>query len=229
MTRVLLALVLCAPLFALAQEAPAAAGKDAFVQGDAAAGATKATACFACHGPGGNGAINPQWPKLAGQHASYIAEQIKEFVCNDPQKCDERKNPVMYGQAMGLTSHEQDMHDIAAFFASQKPVPGVASPDSVAIAQPLFRAGDPARGLPACAACHGATGAGNAAAQFPRIGGQNQAYAAGELHLYAACAASDFKNCDRGATGKGRMMSAVAAKLKENEIQALSSYISGLQ
>ncbi|MBL6749088.1 MAG: cytochrome c4 [Nevskia sp.] len=229
MTRVLLALVLCAPVLALAQEAaPASSGKDALVQGDATAGATKAAACFACHGPGGNGAINPQWPKLAGQHSAYILEQLGEFTCTT-DKCVARKNPVMFAQAMGLPNHEQDMRDLAAFFASQKPVPGVASPDSVAVAQSIYRAGDSARGLPACAGCHGPTGAGNGAAQFPRIGGQNSGYSANQLHAYASCAASELKNCDRGGAGKGLMMSAIAAKLKENEIQALASYVSGLQ
>lgn len=215
MKRVLIALALCAPLFVAAADdtAPAAASKDAFTQGDATAGAAKAPVCFACHGPGGNGAINPEWPKLAGQHSSYIAEQLGEF------KGAQRKNPVMLGQASALS--DDDMHNLAAYFATQAVVPGVASKDAIAVAQPLYRAGDAARGIPACAACHGPTGAGNAAAQFPRIGGQNSAYAANQLKSY--------KSGERGAAGKGQIMATIAAKLSDQEIQALSSYVSGLQ
>jgi cytochrome c553 len=200
-------------LFASAEDAAPAAAKDVFTQGDATAGAAKAAACFACHGPNGNGAINPEWPKLAGQHSSYIQEQLTAF------KSAQRKNPVMQGQAAALS--DEDMRNLAAFFAGQKPVPGVASKDSIAIAEKLYRAGDASRGLPACAACHGPTGAGNAAAQFPRLGGQNTAYAANQLKSY--------HNGERGAQGKGQMMAAIAAKLSDQEIQALASYISGLQ
>jgi cytochrome c553 len=222
MKRLLLALALCAPLFAVADEA-AAPAKDVFVQGDAAAGAAKASTCVACHGPGGNGAINPEWPKLAGQHSGYVYAEIRDF------QTQARKSPVMMGQAMGLMGKDQDMRDIAAYFAAQKPVPGVASKDAVAIAQQLYRAGDAGRGLPACAACHGPAGAGNGAAGFPRLGGQNASYSAGQLHAFAACGAAAFKDCTRGGDGKGQMMSAIAAKLQENEIQALASYVSGLQ
>lgn len=215
MKRVLLAAVLCAPVFAIAQEAaPApAAATDIFTQGDATAGAAKAATCFACHGPGGNGAINPEWPKLAGQHSAYIYAELNEF------KTAQRKNPVMLGQAAALS--DPDMRNLAAFFASQKPVPGVASKDSVAVAEKLYRAGDASRGLPACAACHGPTGAGNSAAEFPRIGGQNAGYTANQLN--------NFKGGERGASGKGQMMAAVASKLSDQEIQALASYVSGLQ
>jgi cytochrome c553 len=218
MKRVLIALVLCAPLCApLCGSADDTAGagpaKDAFTQGDAGAGGTRASACFACHGPGGNGAINPEWPKLAGQHSSYIYEQLLAF------KSNERKNPVMLGQASALS--DQDMRTVAAYFAAQKPVPGVASKDSIAVAEKLYRAGDATRGLPACEACHGPTGAGNAAAQFPRLGGQNSAYAANQL--------KNYRSGQRGAGVKGPMMAAVASKLSDQEIEALASYISGLQ
>jgi cytochrome c553 len=209
MKRVLLALVLCAPLSAFAE----GEAKDPFVNGDIAAGATKAAVCTACHGPGGNGAINPEWPKLAGQGSSYIAAQLASF------KAHTRSNPIMWGQAAALS--DQDIADLAAYFASEKPVPGVASTESVAIAEKLYRGGDAARGVPACSACHGPTGAGNPAAQFPHISGQNTGYAATQLKSYRAG--------ERGAKGKGQMMVAVAAHLTDAEIEALASYISGLQ
>lgn len=209
MKRVLLALAVCAPLSVFAEGTAA----DPFVKGDAAAGATRAAACGACHGPGGNGAINPEWPKLAGQGSSYIVSQLKAF------KAHTRPNPIMWGQAEALS--DQDMADLAAYFGSQKPVPGVASKDSIAVAEKLYRAGDIARGLPACAACHGPKGSGNPAAQFPHIGGQNAGYTATALKNYRAG--------ERGKEGKGLMMSSVASHLTDAEIEALSSYVSGLQ
>lgn len=209
MKRVLLALALCAPLFAFAE----GAASDPFVKGDAAAGATKAAVCTACHGPGGNGAINPEWPKLAGQGSAYIAAQLAAF------KSHARNNPIMWGQAAALS--DQDMADLGAYFGSQKAVPGVASKDAIPVAQKLYRAGDAVRGIPACSACHGPNGAGNPAAQFPHIGGQNSGYSATQLKNYRAG--------ERGKEGKGQMMAAVAAHLTDAEIEALASYISGLQ
>ncbi|HSS63935.1 MAG TPA: cytochrome c [Gammaproteobacteria bacterium] len=80
--------------------------------GDAAAGKSKAASCGACHGPDGNSA-NPMWPKLAGQHAAYLVKQLKAF------KSGERKDPLMSPMAAGLS--ENDMEDLAAFYASRKP------------------------------------------------------------------------------------------------------------
>ncbi|GAC1621321.1 MAG: c-type cytochrome [Nevskia sp.] len=209
MKRVLLALALCAPLSVFAE----GEAKDPFVKGNAAAGATKSAVCGACHGPGGNGAINPEWPKLAGQGSSYVVAQLTAF------KAHTRSNPVMWGQAANLS--DEDMGDLAAYFGAQKAVPGVASKDSIAIGQKLYRAGDATRGLPACAACHGPKGSGNPAAQFPHIGGQNAGYTANQLKNYRAG--------ERGKDGKGQMMAAVAGHLTDAEIEALASYVSGLQ
>ncbi len=210
--RALLACALLAPLAGFA-EGPAAA---AVVKGDAAAGGTKSAPCVACHGVGGNGIINPEWPKLAGQHAQYSAAQLKHF------KLGERKNAVMAGQAALLS--DQDIADIAAHFASVKPVPGVASKDAIAVAQKLYRAGDAVRGIAACAACHGPTGAGNPAAHYPHIGGQNVAYTSLQLNAYRK-----GKDGERGAGKHALIMGAVAAKLTDAEIAALASYVAGLQ
>ena len=133
----------------------------------------------------------------------------------------------MAGQVAALS--DQDMRDLAAYFASQKPVPGLGKKDSVAVAEKLYRAGDASRGLPACSACHGPSGAGNSAAQFPRLGGQNTDYAVNELKLYRSCATSNFQGCERGGAGKAQMMSTVAGKLSDAEIDALAGYLTGLQ
>lgn len=209
------ALLVCALLAPLAGFAEGAA-KDPFTQGDAAAGATKAGTCVACHGVGGNGIINPEWPKLAGQHSAYTAAQLKHF------KSGERKNAVMMGQAMPLS--DQDMADIGAYFATLAPVPGVASKDAIQVAEKLYRAGDGSRGIAACAGCHGPNGAGNPGAMYPRVGGQNAGYTTLQLNAYRK-----GKDGERGGGKHAQIMSAVAAKLTDAEIAALSSYLAGLQ
>lgn len=182
--------------------------------GDAEKGAGKAAVCAACHGAGGNSS-NPEWPKLAGQHAPYAHKQLQAF------KSGVRKNPLMTAQAAPLS--EQDMKDLAAYFASQKPQPGVASPDAVKPAETLYRAGDARRGLPACSACHGPQGAGNAAAGYPRIGGQHAKYSAAALRQLQSESGSS------AVQGNRATMAAIAAKLSGAEIEALASYVNGLQ
>ena len=205
---VLVALLSAAPVLWAQDARP-----DPFTGGSAQAGAGKAAVCGACHGPGGNSS-NPEWPKLAGQHAAYTYHELVEL------KSGVRKNPVMNAQAAPLS--DQDMKDLAAYFAAQKPTPGVASPDAVPVAQKLYRAGDAARQLPACAACHGPQGAGNAAAKYPRIGGQHAKYSATMLRGYRAQAGA--ANLDPEAA----IMAAIAAKLSDAEIEALASYVNGL-
>jgi cytochrome c553 len=207
---VLVAVLLAAP------SAWAEGGKaDPFTGGNADAGAGKAAVCGACHGPGGNSS-NPEWPKLAGQHSGYTYEQLKVL------KSKERLSPVMNAQAVNLS--DQDMKDLAAYFATQKATPGVASPASVKVAEKLYRGGDAARGLPACGACHGPQGNGNAGAKYPRIGGQHSKYLGNILRQLRGMAGqpmpAQFQNL--------MTMSAVAGKLSDAEIDALASYINGL-
>lgn len=210
MKRFVLVAVLCAAGLVHAEEA----GKiDPFTGGSAEAGAAKSATCTACHGPGGNSA-NPEWPKLAGQHAPYVARQLANY------KAGARKNPVMNAQAAALT--DQDMKDLAAHFSGQKMQPGVASPEALKVATRLWRAGDAARGLPACSACHGPAGAGNAAAGYPRLGGQHAKYVAGALRGYRDGSTMPLNQAPAA------MMGAVAAKLTDAEIEALASYVNGL-
>lgn len=184
----------------------------AFLKGDAKAGESKAGACAACHGPAGNSAM-PAWPKLAGQGAPYTYAQLKAF------KEGKRQNPIMQGQAAPLS--DQDMQDLAVYFAAQPASPGVASKDAVAVAEKLYRAGDAARGLAACGSCHGPTGAGNPAASYPRVGGQHAEYNTLQLNAY--------RKGERKAGANGQIMSEVAAKLTDEEIAALASYLNGLR
>lgn len=209
MKPLLLLLVMAVPLTAVAGNG----SPDPFTHGDSGAGHQKAAVCFACHGPDGNGSINSAWPKLAGQGSAYIYEQLQQF------KSHKRSNPLMWAQAGTLS--DDDMKNLAAYFASLPYVPGVSSQSSIKIAQPLYRAGDFKRGLPACAACHGPDGAGNAAAKIPRIGGQNSTYIATQL--------TNYKTKERGVGVNGQMMQYVAGKLSAQDIQALASYVGGLK
>jgi cytochrome c553 len=191
--------------------------------GDAAAGATKAAACAACHGLDGNSA-DPQSPKLAGQHETYIARQLALY------KSGERDNAIMLGFASALSA--QDMRDIGAYFASQKVLPGVADDSTVAsgpnqgrkfflAGQKLFRAGNPAQGVPACQACHGPTGAG-VPGPYPSIGGQHAAYTAAQLTAFRGGAVWG-KDARANA-----VMAGVAANLSDEEIQSLATFLEGL-
>lgn len=210
MKRVFLAAVLCVPLSGFAAEA----GKDPFTQGSVEAGAARVAVCMACHGPAGNSA-NPEWPKLAGQGSRYTYEQLKAF------KSGTRQNPLMSGQAAALS--DTDMRDLAAYYAAQPFSPGVASAAAVGVAGKIYRGGDATRGLPACAACHSADGAGTAAAGYPRVGGQHATYTAAALKNYRAAAARELPE------GNLKVMAQVASRLSDAEIEALASYLNGLQ
>ena len=175
--------------------------------GNAAAGKSKAAACAACHGADGN-STSPQFPKLAGQNAGYISRELARF------KSGERKNPIMAGMAAGLS--EQDMQDIAAYFATQKVKTGEADPGLVKTGEALYRGGDKDNGVPACLACHGPDGAGNAPANYPRLAGQHAAYVVAQLQAFA------------GGQRVSPMMDAIAARLSSAQMQAVASYIQGL-
>jgi cytochrome c553 len=178
--------------------------------GDAAAGKTKAATCAACHGADGNSA-NPEWPKLAGQHQDYLLKQLKEF------KSGERQNALMAGQVAAL--NEQDMADLAAYFASLEGSIGEADSAQVELGQSLYRAGNSRSGVAACAACHSPTGAGNPQAKFPRLSGQHATYTAIQLKA--------FRSGER-ANDAGQMMRNIAAKMTDAEIAAVAQYVQGL-
>lgn len=180
-------------------------------KGDPAKGQALAGACAACHGVDGNSVV-PVNPNLAGQHGDYIAKQLAEF------KAGTRTNPIMAGMAAGLTP--EAMADLGAHFSRQKVrVPGAKNRDLVAQGRKLYRGGDTARGIPACAACHSPTGAGMPA-QYPRVGGQHADYTIAQLKAFRA---------GERANDAGAMMRTVAAKLTDAEIGALAEYLSGLR
>lgn len=179
--------------------------------GDAEAGKAKAAACAACHGLDGN-SPNPIWPKLAGQHSSYLAKQINDF------KGGARNDPLMSAQA-ALLATDQDIADVAAFFAGQTQAAGTTKADMVEKGQTLYRGGNTTTGVAACAGCHGPTGMGNPLAKFPRISGQHADYLVKAL--------KDFRSGAR-ANDPGSMMRGVAVHMSDDEITAVAQYIQGL-
>ncbi|WLG95863.1 cytochrome c4 [Pseudomonas sp. Z1-14] len=185
----------------------------AHAAGDAAAGQAKAAVCGACHGPDGN-SMAPNFPKLAGQGERYLVKQLKEI------KDGKRVVLEMTGLLNNLS--DQDLADIAAYFASQKGSVGAADPKLVARGEALFRGGNLAKGLPACTGCHSPDGKGNAAAGFPHLGGQHAQYITKQL--------TDFRKEEGGRANDGDAMTmrTIARKLSDEDIAAVSSYIQGL-
>ncbi len=182
-------------------------------QGDAAQGEDKSAICAACHGADGNSTV-AMWPKLAGQHAAYLERQTMLI------RSGARSVPEMAGIAASLS--DQDISDLAAFFAAQDSKPAVADPALLGQGERLYRAGNPKTGVPACMACHGPAGEGNPLAGYPALAGQHSVYAASMLTRFRSGAT--WGEDDPGST----VMAGVARPMSESEITAVSSYIQGL-
>jgi cytochrome c553 len=196
---------------------------DAPLVGDPQAGASKAATCAACHGMDGNSPMG-EWPKLAGQHADYSARQTR--LVRDGG----REVIVMMPFVQDLT--DQDIADIAAFYATQTVRAGVAD-DSVIVGrddeatyaglgEKLYRAGKTEAGVPACIACHGAAGAGIPGTGYPSLAGQHATYTAARLRFFQSGSHYD------GDSDPSTIMTTVAQRLDSAEIDALATYIEGL-
>jgi cytochrome c553 len=205
MNKLLASLLLTLGISVTAQAAGTA------VVGDASAGQGKVAMCGACHGADGN-SLAPTFPKLAGQGQRYLLKQLHDI------KAGKRNVVAMTGMLTNLS--EQDLADIAAYFSSQQMSVGAADPKLAARGQALFRGGKLDQGMPACAGCHSPAGAGNAAAGFPKIGGQHADYIALQLTY--------FREGERTNDGDTKIMRSIAEKLSNKDIAALSSYIQGL-
>lgn len=204
-TTVLLSLAFCLTAFQ--------AQAESLVEGSVEDGKNRAITCTACHGAEGN-SVNPMWPNIAGQHANYLVGQLSAF------KNGSRKDPLMTSQAMLLS--DSDMRHLAVYFESlPAAVAAVADPATVDRGQALYRGGDSNTGVAACIACHGPTGRGNPAADYPALHGQHATYTAKQLRDYASGA--------RTSDGKTRVMRDIAARLSEDDIVALASYVQGLR
>ncbi|MFT6593230.1 MAG: cytochrome c553 [Zhongshania sp.] len=192
------------------------AGSAVALEGNARAGKMKAAACAACHGADGNSAA-PTFPKLAGQGERYLAKQMHDI------KSGERSVPMMAGQTDNLS--EQDIADIAAFYASKTASTGQADPALVEKGAAIYRGGIADRNVPACAACHTPTGHGMAAAGFPALAGQHADYTIAQLKAFRA--AADGRE-GRSNDGDTQIMRSVAFKMSDSEIEAVAAFIQGL-
>lgn len=179
--------------------------------GDAVAGQEKAALCQGCHGETGN-STETLIPKLAGQYGKYIAKQVRNYQAGI------RSHQIMGAVAASIT--EDELADIAAFFASQSMMNGTGSGDNP-VGKNLFLKGDMSRMLVACEQCHGVNGKGKTPnnSAFPVLGGQHKDYLLGQL--------VNFRLGDRS-NSPGGVMNIMVQRLSDAELESLAEYISGL-
>ncbi len=177
--------------------------------------ATAAAVCAACHMPDGNSMI-PQNPILAGQHAAYIEKQLHNFRLKAGAKEPERNNAIMLGFASMLS--EDDMRNLGGFYAAQTAKPASAKRKELVVSgQRIYSAGITEKGVPACAGCHGPNGAG-IPAQYPRLAGQHPEYTESTLNAFR-----------QGQRKNSAQMMAIAAKMSETDVAAVSEYIASMR
>jgi cytochrome c553 len=211
---------------------PAVAGAGSYVdlrriepiRGDMASGAAKTAVCVACHGPSGN-SIVPQFPSLAGQRADYLYHRLVAFKAVNPKDPSYASSP-MPAQTQSLS--DQDMRNIAVYFAAQAPV-GPAPPPPTAVdgrGQALYLGGDPSRGVPPCQGCHGAAALGgpveygNQYLAYPLLRGQHAAYLVSRL--------TNFRNGLPNSSSNDFIMHGVALTLDDGAIQSLAAWLESL-
>jgi cytochrome c553 len=184
--------------------------------GDPVLGEAQTAVCAACHGADGNSAV-PTFPKLAGQGEKYLLKQLMDV------RDGARPIPSMVGQLDGKS--DQDLADIAAFYAGQVSTGGQTDPELAELGAAIYRGGIPERSVPACSSCHSPTGKGNAPAGFPALAGQHAEYIASQLIAYRKGYEDETGRTNDGDT---RVMRTIAFGLSDKEIEAVSSYASGL-
>jgi cytochrome c553 len=211
--------IVLAGMLACAQ-ALAADAASPFEGAKADVGATKAAVCGACHGVGGN-SQNPEWPNLAGQSPTYVAQQVHLF------KEKVRVNPVMEPIVAPLTS--EDINDLAVYFATLTPSGLEADPSYWKAGEKLYRKGDPARQIPACAACHGPLGRGNLTAAYPALRAQHSVYTVKQLNDYAKDARYPGASAQKPATPNAIIMATIAKRLTPEDIRDVASYVQGMR
>jgi cytochrome c553 len=190
-----------------------------FKDGDVARGTAKAAVCSACHGPNGN-STNADWPRLAGQSAVYIVEQLRLF------RSGVRNNPVMKPLASSLS--DQDIDDLAVYYEAQTPAGLEADPSYWQAGEALYLRGDRAHDVPACVACHGPVGRGNLDAGYPALRAQQSVYVVKQLNDYASGARYTAAN-PATASRNGAMMFTIARRLSPEQIRDVASYVQGMR
>ena len=199
--------------------APAAAAQLPFIKGKVEAGATKSAVCSACHGPNGN-SVAPDWPRLAGQSAIYIAGQLRLF------RSGVRNNPVMMPLASALS--DQDIDDLAVYYEAQTPAGLEADPSYWKAGAALYQSGDTAHDIPGCIACHGPVGRGNLAAGYPALRAQQSVYVVKQLNDYANGTRYTGPN-PAAASRNSIMMFTIAKQLSPEQMRDVASYLQGMR
>ena len=209
----LLSALFLAPAAVFAQDA---AAQPAAVKADPAQGEKLATeVCAACHGPDGNSTA-PSNPKIAAQHPDYLRKQLGDFKVKEGAKTADRQSAIMTPLASTLTP--QDMANISAFYSAKELKPSAArNKETVDQGRAIYRGGIADKGVPSCAGCHGPTGSG-IPSQYPRLAGQYSDYTEAQLLAFR-----------EGTRQNNPAMAAIAARLSNKEIKAVSDYIAGLR
>jgi cytochrome c553 len=179
----------------------------------ALAGQAKSQTCTACHGADGNSTV-PNWPKLAGQWEDYLVKQLIDYRHG---QTGPRFEPSMAAMAAPLS--DQDIRELSAFYAAQKPTTGKTDPALLTLGEKIYRGGDLEHGVMACAACHAPDGTGNQAAKFPRLGGQHALYIENQLRAFRE---------GKRTNSPSDMMHDISIRMTDEQIKAVSSYIEGL-
>lgn len=162
--------------------------------------------CSGCHTPDGNSVL-PDHPKLSGLDAKYLARQLKDFKTGD------RTNDIMSG-IIGMVD-ESEFKALAEYFSEQKRSDGVTEkPELAAQGKQIFDEGIIGSAVPACSGCHNEDGSGTN--KYPRLNGQNPLYVKNQL--------MNFKTEVRKNDAKS-VMRAVAKRMSDAEIEAVSEYI----
>ena len=176
-------------------------------------GKEKSAACVSCHGVDGI-SVSTIWPKLAGQHASYLSSQLYEFKKGAQGK---RNNAVMYGISLALS--DEDIADLSAYYGSLDKSIGTTSDEDLILGQNIYRGGNMEYKIQACIACHGPNGQGNNPASIPMLSGQHADYTFSQLKNFQSRLRANDPN---------KMMRNIVHRMTDEEMKAVAQYVQGL-
>jgi cytochrome c553 len=166
--------------------------------------------CTGCHNEDGN-SVTPEFPKLAGLDAVYIAKQIKDF------KNDKRVSEIMGPMANQIP--DKDIGLLASYFSKQKRSVGTVTDQQLATqGQQIYDDGIVSSAVPACSGCHGEKGEGTD--KFPRLAGQHTVYLITQMN--------NFKNAVRNNDPR-KVMRAITMRMTEQDMKAAAEYITSLK
>ena len=180
--------------------------------GDPEAGEANAGVCAGCHGQNGAAPVMAVYPKLAGLGETYLVQQLRAIRDGDRQIAE------MTGMLEGMS--DEDLQDLAAYFDQTEMPVSQASEENLEQGRSLYKGGNLASGVAACAACHNPEGKGNGPAGYPHLGGQNAEYVIKSLKAY--------RDGERNGAPQAQIMVDIASRLTDTEIEAVANYTSGL-